>query len=215
MFTGIIMDVGQIRRMDAFPEMIRISVATAIPLDEVRIGDSIALNGVCQTVVAKSGEIFVVEAVRETLRVSSLGHLRLSSPVNLELALRLQDRLGGHLVSGHVDGMGEIKSISQVGSGWELAITLAPELAHYLVKKGSVCVDGISLTIANVSDQTFTVAVIPHTFAHTNLHGKKIGEIVNIETDIIGKYIYKYMHPEKNEERSRLTVEFLQKHGMA
>jgi riboflavin synthase len=156
---------------------------------ELAVNDSIAVNGVCQTVVALDGEIFRVEAVEETLRKTTLGDLSAGTSVNLELPLRLSDRLGGHLVQGHVDCVGLIASVVKQSSSWLVTVQFPPEFRRYVIPVGSIAVDGISLTVAKLEGDLFTVSVIPHTLANTNLGGARSGEKVNLEYDLVGKYI--------------------------
>ncbi len=189
MFTGIIADVGRLLRLDRIPDGARLVVETALDLSEVALGDSIAVNGCCLTAVNLDGPRFSADVSRETLQRTALGELRPSSPVNLELALRLGDRLGGHVVQGHVDGVGRIVGRAQVGAGWDVTLELPEALLPTVVEKGSIAIDGISLTIARLDRRRVTISVIPHTWVETNLASLKVGSTVNIETDVIGKYV--------------------------
>jgi riboflavin synthase len=160
--------------------------------DDARIGDSVAVNGICQTVVETDGRSFSCDVLPETLRVSNLGSLRAGQPVNLERALRAGDRLGGHIVNGHIDGLGTVTRI--VRKPLSLEITVPADLGPYLVPKGSVAVDGVSLTVGPAaSENRCTVYIIPHTWRHTNLHRLRTGAKVNIEVDILGKYVLNFL----------------------
>lgn len=189
MFTGIIAEVGRLARLDHIPDGARLVVETGLDLSGVKLGDSIAVNGCCLTAVSLDGRRFGADVSRETLQRSALNQLRPGSPVNLELALRLSDRLGGHIVQGHVDGVGRVVERAQVGDGWDVTIELPEALLPTVVEKGSIAIDGISLTIARLAGRRVTIAVIPHTWQGTNLASLSVGAGVNIETDVIGKYV--------------------------
>jgi riboflavin synthase len=189
MFTGIIQEVGSIAAHERFGGGLRLAVRGPRVVRELAVNDSIAVNGVCQTVVALDGEIFRVEAVEETLRKTTLGDLSAGTSVNLELLLRMSDRLGGHLVQGHVDCVGLIASVVKQSSSWLVTVQFPPEFRRYVIPVGSIAVDGISLTVAKLEGDLLTVSVIPHTLANTNLGGARSGEKVNLEYDLVGKYI--------------------------
>jgi len=197
MFTGIIQERGKIVAVESRGEFVRFKFATATSLDDVNIGDSISVNGVCLTVthLDKNHGQFWADVSPETLRVSTLGALGVGDSVNIEKALQLGDRLGGHIVSGHVDSVGTIVERRTEGSGFGLAIDVPS--ARYLVEKGSVAVDGVSLTVNRVRHNRFWVMIIPHTSMRTGLTEKKIGDRVNIEYDIIAKYIDKFVSNHK------------------
>jgi riboflavin synthase len=187
MFTGIVMAVGRIAELSETQGGVRLRIsAGALALEDVALGDSIAVSGVCLTVVARTEDAFEVEVSRETLACTT-GFDR-GAEVNLEKALRLSDRLGGHLVSGHVDGQGVVERFEPVGDNKLLAIRLPRELARYVARKGSVAVDGVSLTVNDVEDESFCVNLIPHTLAHTNLHRLHTGARVNLEIDLLARY---------------------------
>jgi riboflavin synthase len=189
MFTGIVEELGEVARVDATQLAVRSSVVAA----DARHGDSIAVNGVCLTVVNSVGGVVEFDVMGETLRRSSLGALRTGSPVNLERAATLGSRLGGHLVQGHVDGVGTIVAREPAGQ-WEVVrFALPPELGRYVVEKGSITVDGVSLTVMAVTDQTFTVGLIPTTLKLTVLGAKAVGDPVNLEVDVIAKYVEKML----------------------
>ena len=187
MFTGIVMAVGRIAELSETEGGLRLRIsAGGLALADIALGDSIAVSGICLTVVSLSENAFEVDVSRETLACTS--GLELGAQVNLEKALRLADRLGGHLVSGHVDGRGVVERFEPVGDNRLLAIRLPRELARYVARKGSVAVDGVSLTVNDVQDDRFTVNLIPHTLAHTNLERLRPGATVNIEIDLFARY---------------------------
>lgn len=189
LFTGIIEEVGYVRRIGGGQLAIDCRKVTA----DVRLGDSIAVNGVCLTVTSFDKNHFVADVMPETVRRTSLAELGKGSPVNLERALTLASRLGGHIVSGHIDGTGKIVSFQEEGNAILLKIAADSKLLRYIVEKGSVALDGISLTVAFVTDFDFTVSLIPHTREVTNLSSKKAGSSINIETDVLGKYVEKML----------------------
>lgn len=214
MFTGIIEEVGTVKSIQkgSVSSFIRIN-ANAV-LNGTHIGDSIAVNGVCLTVTDLTGNSFQADVMNETLSRSSLGLLKNGSPVNLERAMSAQGRFGGHIVSGHIDGTGIISSVEQDGIALWYTINTDSGILRYIVEKGSIAIDGISLTIAKVTDNDFSVSIIPHTAAQTVLSSKKTGDTVNLENDIIGKYVEKFLNPdEKKSEKSRITMDFLAKNG--
>jgi riboflavin synthase len=214
MFTGLIEDLGTVRELRKGSDSARLSVATAIPMDELELGASIAVNGICLTVTNFGGGSFTADVSPETLGRSNLGALLPGSRVNLERALRLGDRLGGHWVSGHVDAVGTLEQAQRDGNAWRLTFRLPTEVNRYVVEKGSVAIDGISLTVNSVGDETFSVAIIPHTLALTTLKEAKVGARVNIETDILGKYVERLLgRSPRGESRAPVDLEFLAKHG--
>jgi len=188
MFTGLIADVGTIVAL-ARGGMTRLTVATALPAPELALGESIALDGVCLTVVARAPFRFQVEASPETLRRTTLGGWQVGTKVNLERALRLSDRLGGHVVQGHVDGVSRVAARIPEGGALVVGFELPPELASLVVAKGSIAVDGVSLTVNRVEAGRFEVSLIPETLGRTTLTEKQVGAPVNLETDVIGKYV--------------------------
>ncbi len=189
-------------------------MATALPTKELAIGDSIAVNGACLTAIACGEGLFSAEVSPETLQRSTLGDLGPGSPVNLERALRLSDRLGGHLVTGHVDAVARVLERVRDGNAMRFAFRLDPAVNRLLVEKGSVAIDGISLTVNVVTADTFSVAVIPHTLQVTTLRNLQVGSRVNIETDLIGKYVDRLLRPDKGENGGApLDLQFLAKHG--
>ncbi len=193
MFTGIIETVGRVVAIETQGEKSRLSIEAPAITDVLPIGASVAVNGTCLTVVAVAGGVVDFEAVRETLDRSSLGDLRRASRVNLERAMRADGRLDGHIVQGHVDGTGRVRALERRADDVRLAVDCEPEFAALLVPKGSIAIDGVSLTLVAVEDAGFDVALIPHTLAATNLADRKPGDRVNLEADVLGKYVQKYL----------------------
>lgn len=189
MFTGIIEDVGMVRQWKVRRRSGVLTLSSGLRMREIALGSSVAVNGACLTVVANARGRFTVDVSPETLSRTNLKYLQPGNPVNLELPLRLQDRLGGHLVSGHVDGVGVVESIKKRAEFTFIWFRVPVSLAPLLVAKGSVAVDGISLTVNDCEKQKFSVAIIPFTLKHTNLRQRRVGDKVNIEVDIIGKYV--------------------------
>lgn len=191
MFTGLIEEVAVLERMEMTPQGARLHLRARQVLQDVRLGDSIAVSGVCLTVVKFTNQQFSVEAVPETLRRSTLGQLKPGDGVNVERALRVGDRFGGHIVSGHVDGMGEIARVEQEGIARILTVSADPSVMRYVVEKGSICLDGVSLTVMDLASnqQAFRVSIIPHTAGHTTLEHARIGQVVNLECDVVAKYV--------------------------
>ena len=188
MFTGLIEELGAVAGVEELPTGRRLRIATAAAA-ELALGDSVAVNGVCLTVVRFDASGFDAEVSPATLRVTNLGDLRDGATVNLERPLLPSDRLGGHFVQGHVDGVGSLARMEQETDFWWVTVRFPEDLSRYLVPKGSVAVDGISLTVAGLEADRFAVQIVPHTWRHTNLHARRVGDAVNIECDIIGKYV--------------------------
>ncbi len=213
MFTGIIEEVGTVRTVQKGSSSF-IKIQASKVLEDVHIGDSIAVNGVCLTVTEFSGNVFRADVMNETLSRSSLGQLKNGSPVNLERAMAANGRFGGHIVSGHIDGTGTISGIENDGIAVWYTISAPPEIMRYIVEKGSIAIDGISLTVAKVTGSSFSVSIIPHTASQTILSTKKTGDIVNLENDIVGKYVEKLITPfNDNKTKSNISREFLAKYG--
>jgi riboflavin synthase len=189
MFTGIIEELGRVRGVERRGEGVRMTVEARTVTEGTREGDSIAVNGVCLTALEVGRDSFAADGSRETLQRSTLGSLRAGSPVNLERAVTPETRLGGHIVQGHTDGRGRFLSAEEHGGSWTVRISYPPELARYLVFKGSITVEGISLTVAALADDYFEIAVIPKTWDVTNLSHLRAGDAVNLEVDIIAKYV--------------------------
>lgn len=214
MFTGIIEEVGTVKAVKRSGTSSFIEIQAKKVLEDVHLGDSIAVNGVCLTVTHFGGGVFRADVMNETLSRSSLGSLTSGSPVNLERAMAAGGRFGGHIVSGHIDGTGTVSDIKNDGIAVWYTIAAPRELLRYIVEKGSIAIDGISLTVAKVTDTSFSVSIIPHTAAQTILGTKKIGDTVNLENDIIGKYVEKLMKPsDPQKSESGITMDFLMKNG--
>jgi len=193
MFSGIIADVGTITRVENRSGGLRLAVESkALGMDDVQLGDSIAVNGICLTVVKKAGNTFIVDVSCETLNCT-VGLQTQGAQVNLEKALRLADRLGGHLVSGHVDGIGEVVSFTDLGESWTLVVVAPQQLAKYIAIKGSITINGVSLTVNEVSGAVFNVNLIPHTLQMTTLKELHAGSNVNLEIDLIARYVERMM----------------------
>jgi riboflavin synthase len=192
MFTGIIETVGEVAEIKPTPAGVRLRLTTALSA-EFSPGDSLAVNGVCLTVVSADADGVHMDVSPETLRVSSLGSLRRGSGVNLERPLRASARVDGHFVQGHVDATGSIEEIRKDGDCWWVTVRYPPSLAAHIVRKGSIAIDGISLTVAGVDDRRFDVQIIPFTWSHTNLKFAKVNDLVNLESDMLGKYVLRAM----------------------
>ncbi len=197
MFTGIVEELGQVAKLEILADAVRISITGPLVVSDAKIGDSISVNGVCLTVTEKTADSFSADVMQETLNRSTLGQLVAGSKVNLERPVTLATRLGGHLVQGHVDGMGKIISRDK-SDNWDVVkIEPNPELLKYIVEKGSITVDGTSLTVASVNDKVFTVSLIPETLAKTTLGLVNPGDRVNLEVDVMAKYVEKLMAAQK------------------
>jgi riboflavin synthase len=205
-FTGLVEEVGRVVGLEA-GEMFRLRISASAVLEGTRIGDSVSVNGVCLTVNELDGDMLTFYAMPETLRRTALGGLSQGSPVNLERAMSLQRRFGGHFVQGHVDGVGEVLDISPEGDAqiWEFGAS--EDILRYAVEKGSVCVDGISLTVVAVLDSSFTVSILPQTRANTNLGELRVGDRVNLEADIIAKYVERLLGPQSKVQDLERSVE--------
>ena len=204
MFTGIVEEMGTLTQLIRGSKEQRITISCSKILEDIHIGDSIAVNGVCLTVVTYDVKGFQADVMNETFLRSSLGMLRPGSPVNLERAMAADGRFGGHIVSGHIDGTGLIKSIKKDGNAIWFEIAASREITDGIVEKGSIAIDGISLTVAAVGRDSFNVSIIPHTLKETVLGHKKNGDIVNLENDVVGKYIKKFLGREEQCKESRL-----------
>ena len=214
MFTGIIEEVGKITQINKQGEFAVVTIQASKVLQDVHLGDSIAVNGVCLTVTSFSERQFTADVMSETLKRTSLGELKPSSPVNLERAMAANGRFGGHIVSGHIDGTGEVVGIKPAHNSIWYRIQTTPKLMRYIIEKGSITIDGISLTVVDTDETSFRVSIIPHTIKETNLGSKKIGSLVNLENDIVGKYIEQFLLKKEPENPpSQLTVDFLKNAG--
>lgn len=203
MFTGIIEEVGKIKNISKTSSGILLTISADKVLRDCNLGDSIAVNGICLTVTKFDNDSFTVDVMNETVRKTTLYKLTQNSYVNLERAMLINSRFGGHIVSGHIDGTGTISDIKKDGIAFIYKINTTKEITKYIINKGSITIDGISLTVVSVSDTSFTVSIIPHTMTITNLGKKKIGDMVNLENDCIAKYVEK-MLDNKQEKKSLL-----------
>ncbi|WP_026663105.1 riboflavin synthase [Butyrivibrio proteoclasticus] len=203
MFTGIVEELGKIQRISRGSTKQSICFSCGKVLEDIHVGDSIAVNGVCLTVVDHKKDYFIADVMNETFARSGLGSLSIGSLVNLERAMPAKGRFGGHIVSGHIDGTGKIKSIRQDGNAVWFEIAADEKLLEGIVEKGSVAIDGISLTVAAVGSYSFKVSIIPHTLKETVLGFRGIGDIVNLENDVIGKYVKKFVEQSENKGLSR------------
>ena len=192
MFTGLVADLGTVAAVDATDDGVRLTLRTALA-DELAEGDSIAVNGVCLTARELTADSFSADVMNETLDRSSLGSVAAGARVNLELALRAADRLGGHIMQGHVDGVGEVRAVRDDGFARVVTIAAAADVLRYVVYKGSIAVDGVSLTVARIDDDSFDVSLIPETLERTNLGGAAAGRRVNLEVDVLAKYVEKLL----------------------
>ena len=216
MFTGIIEEVGAIKQITHGQHSEVLNIQARTVLENTKIGDSIAVNGICLTVTRLFADSFSADVMHETLNRSSLAGLMVGSRVNLERAMAADGRFGGHIVSGHIDGTGVIRSLIREENAIWVSIGTSPQILHLIVEKGSICIDGISLTVAKVEEEEFQVSVIPHTGEETTLLGKVPGDSVNLENDVIGKYVERLLGLGKSEEEKKesgITMEFLQEFG--
>ena len=201
MFTGLVEERGTVERIDELSDSVRMTVSGPLVTSDARHGDSIAVNGVCLTVVGQESDSFTADVMRETLTRSSLGALAAGDAVNLERAARLDARIGGHLVQGHVDGTAEVLSISPSDNWTLVKFSLPVELARYVVEKGSITVDGVSLTVVEAGDDFFSVSLIPETLTATTLGSRLVGDLVNLEVDAIAKYVERLMQWSTRDSR--------------
>lgn len=214
MFTGIIEELGTVKRVQNGRDSSVLTIGARQVLQDTKIGDSISTNGVCLTVTGMGSDYFMADVMAETLRRSSLGQLKVGSAVNLERALTLSSRLGGHLVSGHIDGTGKIVKFQPEDTAVWITVSAPSSLLRYIVEKGSIAIDGVSLTVASVTEQDFSVSIIPHTGAETILLQKKTGDMVNLECDMIAKYAEKLLNrPSQKANQTQISEDFLKEHG--
>lgn len=220
MFTGIIEEVGSVASIRKGAHSCVLTVNASRVLEDVHLGDSIATNGVCLTVTSFTSHSFSADVMHETLNRSSLGSLHIGSPVNLERAMLAGGRFGGHIVSGHIDGVGTISSIKEDDNAVWYTVEAPSNILRYIIEKGSVTLDGISLTVAKVTNSNFSVSIIPQTRAQTNLASKKVGDVLNLENDLVGKYVERLMlqpiaasQEQPEQKSSGITKEFLSHYG--
>lgn len=216
MFTGIVEEIGKVKAIKKGQHSASITIQSLKVIEDVKLGDSICTNGVCLTVTAFTKEDFTVDVMPETMRKSNLKDLSIGSQVNLERALKVSDRLGGHIVSGHIDGRGRIRGFKKEDNAIWITVEAPVEILKYVIYKGSITIDGVSLTVAHVDNSEFKVSIIPHTGEETILLMKKLGDEVNLECDIIGKYVEKLMHfndERKNYGESSINLNYLSQNG--
>ena len=216
MFTGIVEELGTIQHIARGQHSAVLTIQAKTVLEHTKLGDSIAVNGICLTVTKLASDRFSADVMHETLNRSALAQLSVGSPVNLERAMAADGRFGGHIVAGHVDGVGRITNIRRDDNAIWYTVQTQPALLRYVVEKGSITIDGISLTVAKVEEEEFQVSVIPHTGEETTLLGKVPGDSVNLENDVIGKYVERLLGLGKSEEEKKesgITMEFLQEFG--
>lgn len=214
MFTGLVEEIGKVLKINKNQYSASITLQANKVLENIQIGDSISTNGVCLTVTQFNSESFTVDVMPETIRRSSLKNLKYGSKVNLERALKIGDRLGGHIVSGHIDGVGIIKNFEKDDNATWVTISVENKIIKYIIEKGSVAIDGISLTVAYVDEQIFQVSIIPLTNNETTLTSKKMGDEVNIECDIVGKYIERFINFSTDKtSKSNVDIDFLKTNG--
>lgn len=215
MFTGIVEEVGMVKSIKMGAKSAIITIQADKVMEDIHLGDSIAANGVCLTVTSFDRNSYSVDVMHETLRRTNLGSLKSGSRVNLERAMAADGRFGGHIVAGHIDDTGTIISMEKDDNAIWITVQTTPQVLKYIVEKGSIAIDGISLTVARVSEKDFAVSVIPHTGSNTTLLEKKPGDTVNLETDMVGKYVEKLLRWDAEEEKapSGITMDFLTKHG--
>jgi len=215
MFTGLVEELGKVKAIARGPKSVRLTVTANKVVSDVKLGDSIAVNGTCLTVVDYSSSWFTADVMPETVDRTILSKLKLGDTVNLERTLRVGDRFGGHIVSGHIDGMGIIKDMQKDDNAVVIRIEAEPAVMRYIIEKGSVAIDGISLTVVAYGDNWFTVSLIPHTASLTTLGIKTVGSHVNLETDVIGKYVEKLLglNTPKKSRDSHISIDFLRSNG--
>ena len=218
MFTGIIEEVGTLLATRKASKSESLTIEAPYVLQDAKVGDSIAVNGICLTATSISGNTFTADVMAETMRRTSLGILHTGSKVNLERAMAAGGRFGGHIVSGHIDGTGTIANMEREENAVWVTVETTPQIMKYIIEKGSIAIDGISLTVAKVTAQDFSVSIIPHTAAQTTLSQRKVGDIVNLENDVIGKYVEKLLHPAEAPTKAEtkdtsITMDFLEKYG--
>ncbi len=215
MFTGIIEGTGRVKTIHQKEEGLQLEIAVDFNLEQTNVGESISVNGCCLTITSRLGDTFWADVSLETVAKTTLADLKEGSAVNLERPLKMGERIGGHLVQGHVDGVGVVEAIIDLGESKRLEICAPENLIRYIVEKGSIAIDGVSLTVNKAEGKHFSVMIIPHTQAKTTFQGLQKGTPVNLEVDIIGKYVEKLTHldSEEYQKGTKITEEFLKKHG--
>ena len=213
MFTGIIEEIGKIERITPIAGGMTIRLHSDKIIEDVAVNDSVCIDGVCLTVTNKSKNTFLVDAVGATLEKTTFHNLKADAHVNLERSVRLSDRLGGHLVQGHVNGIGSISEIKKLGENYLVKIIVPEDLEKYLIKEGSIAINGISLTIADLNRNEISISVIPHTWQNTNLKDKEVNDKVNVEIDILAKYVEKLLTRNHNSSDQNITESWLKEIG--
>lgn len=217
MFTGIVEEIGTVKNIIKGSRSIKLAIAAQKVLENTNLGDSIAVNGVCLTVTALGKNGFTADVMPESMSKTNMGKLKPGDRVNLERALTLASRLGGHIVSGHIDGVGEIIDMEKDDNAVRVTLTASPKVMKYIVSEGSVALDGVSLTVAHLGESDFTVSLIPHTAQVTTLLDKKVGDKLNVETDVVGKYVERLLDfsakNETKEKKPSLSLSFLRENG--
>ena len=213
MFTGIIEEVGIVRSAAADTVCGSLEIRANTVREDTRLGDSIAVNGVCLTVTGLLRDGFTADVMAETMRCTALGDLKAGMQVNLERAMAANGRFGGHFVSGHIDGVGTVRATRREGNAVWMTVCAPAAILRGIVRKGSIAIDGVSLTVAELEPDCFSVSIIPHTGAQTILLSKRSGDRVNLENDLIGKYVQRFMEPVSGQEKSEITLDFLAEYG--
>ena len=213
MFTGIVEEVGTLQNIRKGTHSAVLTIGADTVLSDIHVGDSIAVNGICLTATSFSAHSYTADVMHETLNRSSLANLKPGAHVNLERAMAANGRFGGHIVAGHVDGVGRVTAIRQDDNAIWYTIAAGPEILRYVVEKGSITIDGISLTVAKITGQDFSISAIPHAAKVTVLGERRVGDAVNLETDVIGKYVEKLMQPAEEPEKPGITRDFLLRYG--
>lgn len=212
MFTGIVEELGEVSAMARGRDSMVLTIKAKTIMSDLKLGDSVSTNGVCLTVTEKGSDYYKADVMHETMNRSSLGKLKPGSHVNLERAMSAEGRFGGHIVSGHIDGTGSITSIKKDDNAVWYTIAAPENIMRYIIEKGSIAIDGISLTVAKVTDKDFSVSIIPHTIKETTLGEKRVGDIVNLENDLIGKYVEKLITISQKKS-GNIDKEFLLRNG--
>jgi riboflavin synthase len=213
-FTGLIEEIGILEEANKGAKSAQLTISANKVLQDIKLGDSVSTNGVCLTVVRFSNNSFTVDVMPETMRRSNLKNLKYGNKINLERALKLGDRLGGHIVSGHIDGVGLVRAIEEEDNATWVTIEAESKIMRYIIEKGSIAIDGTSLTVAYVDNKAFKVSIIPLTRDETTLLSKKVGDEVNLECDMVGKYIERFtMFNKDNDNRSEINMDFLKENG--
>lgn len=213
MFTGLVSEVGKVIVINKGKDSAKLTISASQILEEIKIGDSIAVNGVCLTATSYSKDSFTVDVMPETVKSTNINELKANSLVNLEPALRVSDRLGGHIVTGHIDGIGIISKSIKEDNATRITIDISKDLHRYIIHKGSVAIDGVSLTVAKVDENSFQVSIIPLTGKDTIMLNKRVGDKVNIECDIIGKYVERLLGNQNETKKNKIDTDFLRQNG--